>query len=774
MDRRKNKEVYLEDMNRVLRRQFKTFEDASDEDLYHAVTAVSMDRVLEPWKRTTEMYELCQLKQVNEFSMEFLPGRLHGNNLANCGNVETVREILRDRNISLNHIEELEEEPALGNGGLGRLVSCKMESLATQGYHACGYSIKYKKGFFEQRIVNGYQAELPAYWEEDEDARYIKRKEFSQKVVFGGEDNKEIVEAIAYDMPIIGYPMAGREQVKVSTLRLWGTEKDSEITNTLYPDDTTRDGKVLRLKQQYFLTSASVQLIWQQFKKHYKKTEMFPKKVCLHLNDTHPVLVIPELMRILMDEEGFSWDEAWTITTKSCTYTNHTLLAESLETWDIDLFEGLLPRIYEIVHEIDKRFVKHLRTTMSDAEEKVKNMAILYDGKVRMAHLAIIGSFSVNGVAKLHTEIMQKRELIDFNELMGHKFHNVTNGITPRRWLHDSNPWLSQWITEKSGYHNWVTDMDKVKRIERFADDAVSQQEFMSIKHKNKIRLANIIKAQTGIVVDPNAIFDVQVKRIHEYKRQLMNVLRIRCLYQELKENPVFFENFHPMVFIFAGKAHPNYKEAKLIIHEIIKLAEEVNNDAAIKGTIKVVFLENYNVSLAEKIFPASDVSEQISTASKEASGTGNMKFMMNGALTLGTLDGANVEIMDAVGRDNMFIFGATSDEIIRHEKNKDYIPRDIYENDEAIQTAVDRLCPALRNSLIGNDDSQVPADRYFVLLDLKDYVCVTLEMNRIYKNANEWARMTILNVANSGQFSIDRTVREYKEIWGLESIYEN
>lgn len=775
MDRKKIKEKYLDNIETIIRRDFmKRLEEATEEEWYYAIAKVSMGDVTEAWKKTEETYRFCQLKQVNYLTPEALPGRALANNLLHCGTAEVVKEILKERNISFEHLENLEEEPALGNGGLGRLTSCIQESLTTQGYNACAHSLKYKKGLCKQKIVDGRQVEVPDCWDRAAETLLVKRKDYIQTVTFGTGQSEKKVKAVPYDFPIVGFPTHGFEDVRVTALRLWDAENEPEITESLYPSDKTKEGKKLRLKQQYFLASASTQLIVSQFKEQYKDFKHFTKKVALHINDTHPALVIPELMRILMDENGFGWDEAWDITTKCCSYTNHTIMKEAQEVWSIDMFKELLPRVYQIIEEIDKRFVAELRRNHTDAEAKVKSMAILYDGQIRMANMAVIGSYFVNGVAKVHTNILKNKVFKDFNELMGEKFHNITNGVTQRQFLFDANPKLSDWISVKCKTSKWITDMSCVKKLENFADDEKAKDEFFYIKYRNKEKLAREIKKQTGIVVSPSAIFDVQVKRQHEYKRQLMNVLRIRYLYNMLKTDKKFFDSFHPMVFIFAGKAHPDYTEAKLIIHEICQAADEINNDHTIKDKMKVVFLENYNVSLAKMIFPGSDVSEQISTASKEASGTGNMKFMMNGAVTIGTLDGANIEIMEAAGKENMFIFGATSEQIMALEETRTYIASHICIQDEQIKNVVDKLCPELRNSLLYGQSPTVDADRYFVLLDLKDYIRATLQLNETYKDPQKWAHMAITNIANSGVFSVDRTAKEYAKLWGLESIYED
>ena len=775
MDRKKMKDDYLEKIKEIIcRKNLKRLEDASDDEWYSAVAEVAMKDVTKAWRKTEELYRFCDLKQINYLTPEALPGRVLVNNLLNCGSHELLKEILDERNISLEHLENLEEEPALGNGGLGRLTSCTQESLTTQGYNACTHTLKYKKGLSKQRIIDGKQVDFPDYWDKAAESSLVKRKDFIQTVTFGGGENVKRIEAVPYDLPIVGFPTHGYEDVRVTSLRLWEAANEPEITESLYPSDKTTEGKRLRLKQQYFLASASTQLIVAQFKKQYGNFDLFTKKVAIHVNDTHPALAIPELMRILMDENGFGWDEAWEITTKCCSYTNHTIMKEAQEIWSIEMFKKLLPRVYQIIEEINKRFVAKLRNDYLDAEQKVKEMAILYDGQIRMANMAVIGSYFVNGVAKVHTEILKNKVFKEFNEIYEDKIHNITNGVTQRLFLLSANPLLSQWITEKCRTSKWFTQMECVKKLEEIADDKKFQDEFFHIKYLNKVRLAKEIRKKTGIVVDTKAIFDVQVKRQHEYKRQLMNLLGIRYLYDMLKTDEEFLKSFHPMVYIFAGKAHPDYTEAKLIIEEIHKAADEINNDKEIKGKMKIVFLENYNVSLAKIIFPASDVSEQISTASKEASGTGNMKFMMNGAITLGTLDGANIEIMEAVGKENMFIFGATSDQILNLEEKRDYIASHIYSKDERVKRVVDKLCPHLRNTLLYGQSPTVDADRYFVLLDLHDYIRARLEVNKAYKDPSKWAHMAIMNIANSGGFSIDYTVKKYAKIWGLESIYED
>lgn len=792
MEREKRKEEYRIKINHILMtRYFKEPKDATKEELFYVIAQVTLEDIANAWTDTQNLYRQKQLKTLYYFSMEFLPGRILGNNLMNFGLTKVVEELMEEYGVTLNEMEDEESDPGLGNGGLGRLAACFLECISTLGYPACGCGILYKNGLFRQKIVDGQQEELPDQWQKEKYPIKIKRKELEQIVSFRDME----VRAIPHDIPVVGY---GNRVV--NTLRLWDAKPmDSanvstdeyrycnELTNVLYPNDDKTEGKILRLSQQYFFVSASLQQIVKAHFKQYKTFQNFSEKVVFQLNDTHPTLVIPELMRILMHDYLLKWEEAWAIVTKSCAFTNHTIMAEAMEKWDISLFEGHLPDVYRIVEEIHRRFAMEIRTRYPNDEEKVKKMAILYDGQVRMANMAIASAFSVNGVAALHTEILKSRELKAFYEMMPGKFNNKTNGVTQRRFVTYANPELSKWIGKKCGYTLWYLDMEKIKKIEKHAYDSSAQTEFMEIKRKNKEELADYIKKANKITVNPDSIFDTQIKRIHEYKRQFMNILRVMYLYNELKEHPEM--DFYPMTFIFAGKAHASYKRAKQIIRLIHSVANMINHDPEINGKIKVVFLENYCVSLAELIIPGSDVSEQISTASKEASGTGNMKFMMNGALTLGTLDGANVEIRDAVGEENMFLFGMNAEEVMEYEKNGTYISCHICLNNPKIEKVLEQLIDGtyvyrekdgsyhtfadLRNSLIYGSMEHGPADRYFVLKDLPSYIDATLKLNLTYQNQNKWAEMAIMNVANSYIFSADRTIEEYnRDIWHLEPYY--
>ena len=753
-------------------------------------------------------------RHVNYISMEFLIGRLTGNNLLNLGWYQDVQDSLKAYDINLTDLLEEEIDPALGNGGLGRLAACFMDSLATLGYAAYGCGIRYKYGMFKQEIKDGYQVEVPDNWLKDGNPFEIKRSEYRYEVKFGGyvrsyrdektgrdmfvqEDYRSVI-AVPYDLPVIGY---GNNTV--NSLRIWDAEPVNtfnlssfdkgdyqkaveqenlarNIVEVLYPNDNHYAGKELRLKQQYFFVSASVQRAVDQYKKHHDDCRKLYEKVTFQLNDTHPTVAVAELMRILMDEEGLEWDEAWDVTTKTVAYTNHTIMSEALEKWPLELFSRLLPRIYQIVEEINRRFVEEIKTKYPGDQEKIRKMAIIYDGQVKMAHLAICAGYSVNGVAKLHTEILEKQELKDFYEMMPQKFNNKTNGITQRRFLLHGNPLLSAWITDKIG-DAWVTDLPQLKKLLPYVDDEKAQQEFMQIKRKNKVRLAKYIKEHNGIDVDPDSIFDVQVKRLHEYKRQLLNILHVMYLYNQIKEHPEM--SFYPRTFIFGAKASAGYVRAKEIIKLINSVADVVNNDLSINGKLKVVFIEDYRVSNAEWIFAAADVSEQISTASKEASGTGNMKFMLNGAPTLGTMDGANVEIVDEVGIDNAFIFGLSADEVINYEQNGGYNPYDIYNNDPDIHRVVDQLVDGtysngdtemyrdLYNSLLNNQGGS-RADMYFILKDFRSYADAQARAMEAYKDKEKWAKMALKNTACCGKFSADRTIQEYvDDIWHLDHV---
>lgn len=789
----------------------KTLETASTEEIYQAAVFTIRDFISDKWMRTHETYNNDDVKIVYYLSMEFLMGRFYGNALINLGMHKQIQEVFTELGISHNTLEDAEPDPGLGNGGLGRLAACFLDSLSSLQLPAYGCGIRYHYGIFKQRIENGSQVELPDNWLENGDPWGIRRNEYSVEVNFGGtvravlqedgsyrfvQENCQTIVAIPYDYPVIGY-----ENNTVNTLRLWDAEAKNKIdlkffnegnyqkaseedtlaktlTNVLYPADEHYQGKELRLRQQYFFISATVQRVIARFKEKHTDFSLLPEKVAFQLNDTHPTIAVPELMRILVDENNLSWEEAWDITKKVCAYTNHTILSEALEKWPLDLFSRLLPRIYQIVEEINRRFCLELIDTYGNDPQKIRNMAIIADGQIRMAYMAIVGSHSVNGVAALHTEILKHQELRDFYELYPEKFNNKTNGITQRRWLLHANPELADLISEKIG-KEWAKDLPQLEKLAPYADDKAFAARFMQIKKDNKIALAEYIEQTTGIAINPDSIFDIQVKRLHEYKRQLLNILHIISLYNQLKMNPTL--DIVPRTFIFGAKAAAGYHRAKLIIRLINNVAKVVNNDASIGGKIKVVFMENYRVSLAEKMIPAADVSEQISTAGKEASGTGNMKFMLNGALTVGTMDGANVEIFEEVGAENIFIFGMSSDEV-QQKYTTHYDPWSIYNMDQQVRMALTSLVDgtfaedhntfreiydALLNGFNGNR-----ADEYFVLEDFADYARAQAAIDVAYRNQDAWAKMAILNVAKSGKFSSDRTIRQYaEEIWTLPAI---
>ena len=796
-----------------LRRDFgKTLEEAHDYELYYAVSRAAMDYIVEKWYNTKKTYAVKQVKQAYYFSAEFLMGRYLGNNLINLKINEAVKETLEELGVDINKVEDQEFDTGLGNGGLGRLAACFLDSMATCKLPGHGYGLRYKYGMFEQKIENGYQVEYPDDWTRYGDPWSIVRMDRVYEVKFGGQIevhkdevgkeyfkrvNTENVLAVAYDVPVVGY---GNDTI--NTLRLWEARSPEgfdlklfndqtylqasakaveaqDISRVLYPNDTEKDGKLLRLKQQFFFTSASLQDIVRRYKGTYGNDfSKFAEKVAIQLNDTHPVVAIPELMRIFLDSEKLLWDEAWSICKKVFAYTNHTILSEALEKWDIALFQPLLPRIYQIIEEINRRFVEELHQKYPGDLGKIQYMSIIGNGQVRMAWLAIVGSHKVNGVAALHTEILKNSELKDWYDLYPEKFLNKTNGITQRRWLLKANPELSSLITELIG-DGWTTDLYKLKELEKYLDDENVLNRVSEIKLHNKERLANYIKETTGIEVNPHSIFDIQVKRLHEYKRQLLNVLHIMDLYNRLKENPLL--DIEPRTFIFGAKAASGYRRAKSIIKLINTLAERINNDADINGKIKVVFLENYRVSLAEKIFPAADISEQISTASKEASGTGNMKFMLNGALTLGTMDGANVEIVEEAGLENEFIFGLSAAEVEEFQRNGQYNPFDDYNKVEGLKKVVDQLGDGtfdddhkgifreLQTSLLYGVDGSRP-DVYFLLRDFDSYREAQTRIDNAYKNKRDWARKALINIANAGKFSSDRTIMEYaREIWNIE-----
>ena len=808
------KDVFKRDVRNNVKTLFrKEVEEATPQQLFQAVSYAVKEAIIDDWLATQKQYEKDDPKTVYYMSMEFLLGRALGNNLINMTAYKEVKEALEEMGIDLNVIEDQEPDPALGNGGLGRLAACFLDSLATLGYASYGCGIRYRYGMFKQKIRDGYQVEAPDNWLKDGNPFELRRPEYAKEVRFGGnirveydetgkthfvQENYESVMAIPYDYPIVGY---GNHIV--NTLRIWDAEAivdfqlDSfdrgdyhkaveqenlakNIVEVLYPNDNHIAGKELRLKQQYFFVSASIQAAITKFKKKHGDISKLPEKVTFQMNDTHPTVAVAELMRILLDEENLGWNEAWDITTKCCAYTNHTIMAEALEKWPINLFSRLLPRIYQIIQEIDRRFVEQVRAQYPGNEEKVKKMAILMDGQVKMAHLAIVAGYSVNGVAKLHTEILKNQELKDFYQMMPEKFNNKTNGITQRRFLLHGNPLLADWVTEYAG-DGWITDLPKIEKIAKLADDTQAQKEFMEIKYKNKVRLAKYIKEHNGIDVDPNSIFDVQVKRLHEYKRQFMNILHIMYLYDRLKKNPDM--PFYPRTFIFGAKASAGYERAKAIIKLINSVGDVVNNDPTIKGKIKVVFIEDYRVSNAELIFAAADVSEQISTASKEASGTGNMKFMLNGALTLGTMAGANVEIVEEVGKENAFIFGLSADQVIEYENNYTYDPMSYFIHDQDIHNVVMDLISGrysngdtmmfrdLYDSLLTPKNAPRP-DMYFTLADFKSYAAAQERVEDKYRNTSAWARSAILNTAHSGKFTSDRTIQQYvDDIWHLDKI---
>ena len=802
-----DKEKFKKELESNVRMLFRRkLEEATPQQIYQAVAYSVKDDIIDNWIETHKAYEKQDKKMVYYMSMEFLMGRALGNNMINLLCYDDVRETLEELGLDLNLIEDQEPDAALGNGGLGRLAACFLDSLATLGYPAYGCGIRYRYGMFKQKIENGYQVEVPDNWLKYGNPFEIKRDEYAVEVKFGGYVDVEMhngrqkfvqkgyqsVRAVPYDMPIVGY---GNHIV--NTLRIWDAEAINNfnldsfdkgeyqkaveqenlartICEVLYPNDNHMAGKELRLKQQYFFISASVQRAIAKYKETHDDIRKFHEKVTFQLNDTHPTVAVAELMRILVDEEGLEWDEAWEITRKTCAYTNHTIMAEALEKWPIELFSRLLPRVYQIVEEINRRFVIEIQNKYPGDQEKIRKMAILYDGQVRMAHLAIAGSYSVNGVARLHTDILKKRELKDFYEMMPEKFNNKTNGITQRRFLLHGNPLLASWVTDKIG-DDWITNLDHLKHLKVYVDDEKCQQEFMNIKYQNKVRLATYIKEHNGIDVDPRSIFDCQVKRLHEYKRQLMNILHVMYLYNEIKAHPDM--DIVPRTFIFGAKAAAGYYTAKLTIKLINAVADKINNDPSINGKIKVVFIEDYRVSNAELIFAAADVSEQISTASKEASGTGNMKFMLNGALTLGTMDGANVEIVEEVGKENAFIFGLSADQIMEYEKNGNYNPRDVYNNNQDVRQVLTQLVngfyspenPELFRALY---DALLEKDTYFTLLDFDSYKEAHNRIDAAYRDEEHWARTAMLQTASAGKFSSDRTIEEYaKEMWHLEKV---
>ncbi|WP_455539893.1 glycogen/starch/alpha-glucan phosphorylase [Terrisporobacter sp.] len=801
-----NKKRFKEHFRRKMNNLYtQSIEEASNEELFNVLCCVIKDMISSDWEGS----RLYQEKAVFYFSMEFLLGRQLNSNLLNLGFQDTIRQGLKELGVDLDDVVESEPDPALGNGGLGRLAACFLDSMASIGISGHGYGIRYKYGLFEQKFVNNSQVEVPdnwlinsSYpWETVRPNRALLVK-YEGKIDMEEDENGNLkvvhkdyipVMAMPYDIPIIGY-----QNECINTLRIWKSEiptrdfgklsfdaksqpasyEDAlkykyyadEISQTLYPNDSNYAGKLLRLKQEYFFVSAGIQDIFRKCKRYKVKVQDMPNKIAIHINDTHPALCIPEMMRILLDEEGLSWDEAWDITTKVMSYTNHTILSEALERWSENIMKTLLPRMYMIIGEINRRYVNYLRDK-GYSEEKVKRMAIMYDGEIRMANLCIVSSHSVNGVAKLHTKLLKEEVLKDFYEEEQYKFNNKTNGITHRRWLMSSNPELSNLITELIG-DKWIKDTTHLKELEKFVDDEDVLNRLEKIKFNNKVRLANYIEKTNGIKINPNSIFDVQVKRLHAYKRQLMNVLHILYLYHEILDNQDVELDIQPRTFIFGAKAAPGYYLAKCIIKLINCVANLINNDPRVKDKIKVVFIENYGVSLAEKIIPAANVSEQISTTTKEASGTSNMKFMMNGALTLATLDGANVEICEQVGRENMFLFGLSAKQVLDYNKHGGYSAKDLYHSNKLLKRIVDDLVNGFIPDL-GKEGREIYDalitynDEYFVLRDIDEYAEAQQKISDLYKDKIKWNKKSLINIANSGTFSSDRTINEYiEDIW--------
>ncbi len=809
------KETFIKNVKNTVKTLFrKNLAEASQQEIYQAVSFVVKEVIIDQWLATQKTMEETDPKTLYYMSMEFLVGRALGNNLINLTAYNEVKEALEELGLDINVIEDQERDPALGNGGLGRLAACFMESLSTLGYPAYGCGIRYRYGMFRQKIKDGYQVEEPDNWLKDGYPFELRRPEYAYTVKFGGyvraeydqatgktkfiHENYQAVTAIPYDMPIIGY-----NNNVVNTLMIWDAQPvecfklDSfdkgdyykaveqenlarNLVDVLYPNDNHVQGKELRLRQQYFFVSASVQRAIEKFMKNHDDIHDLPKKVTFQMNDTHPTVAVAELMRILLDEYNLEWNDAWNITTKTCAYTNHTIMSEALEKWPIEIFSRLLPRIYQIVEEINRRFILQIQASFPGDQHMVEKMAIVYDGKVKMAHLAIAAGYSVNGVARLHTEILKNQELKEFYQMFPEKFNNKTNGITQRRFLLHANPLLADWISNHIG-NDWITDLSHLEKLAVYVDDEKAQAEFMNIKYQNKLRLAKYIKEHNGIEVNPRSIFDCQTKRLHEYKRQLMNILHVMYLYNEIKEHPDM--EFYPRTFIFGAKAAAGYKNAKLTIKLINNVADVINNDASINGKIKVVFIEDYCVSNAEIITSGADVSEQISTASKEASGTGNMKYMLNGAITIGTMDGANVEMVEEVGEDNIVIFGMSADEVIAHEKARDYDPMQIFNNDPQIRQVLMQLINGfysqndtelfrdLYNSLLNTQCTQY-ADTYFTLADFRSYAEAQKKISEMYADEKSWARKAMLNTAHAGKFSSDRTIQEYvDDIWHLDKM---
>ncbi|MBB5174736.1 glycogen/starch/alpha-glucan phosphorylase [Texcoconibacillus texcoconensis] len=786
-----------------------TVDDCTASDVYYAIASIVKNDLIGDWSKTENETNNKSAKKVCYLSMEFLVGRLIENNLINRGVLNIAKETIQELGFEPEEVFMQEPDAALGNGGLGRLAACFLDSLASLRYPACGYGIRYRYGLFQQRIIQGEQIELPDYWLEQRYPWEERKFEEAVSVHFGGtvrtsthEDGKlqfdyehtDEVLAVPYDIPITGF-----DNEFVNTLRLYSAETPSplgdpvtcedvayyhelghehditQISGYLYPDDSSYEGKRLRLKQQYFLVSASLQNMLRSFKENSQRTlNEFHESFAIQINDTHPSLAIPELMRLLMDQERLSWDEAWKITTQTFAYTNHTTLQEALETWPKEMLESLLPRIYMIIDEINERFCQSLWFDYPELREKIPELAIIADDQVKMAHLALVGSFSVNGVARLHTNILKEQEMKTFYTLFPDRFNNKTNGITHRRWLLQINPSLSSLITDAIG-PKWIHEPQALIQLLRYANDAPFLQQMDEVKRENKRLLSEYIYQETGMTVDENSIFDVHVKRLHEYKRQLLNVFHILHLYNELKENPQL--DVTPRTFIFGAKAAPNYYLAKEIIKFINVVASIINNDPDVRDKLKVIFLENYNVSVAERIIPATDLSEQISTAGKEASGTGNMKMMMNGAVTIGTLDGANIEIRDLVGDENIFIFGLRAEEVQAYHNNGGYMARDLYNTDPRIKRILDQM----HNGTFGREERAFKDlyynllyhnDPYFVLKDFDAYIETHELVERAYRNRGEWTQMNVANIAYSGKFSSDRTIQEYaSQIWKLKPL---
>jgi len=797
------KNQFREDyLKKLTAKSGRTIEEASRWDQYHALASLVREYATDDWIDTNNRYDDKTAKQVFYFSIEFLTGKFLMNNLINSGLKIIAEEVLDELGIDLEDVASIEKDQGLGNGGLGRLAACFLDSMAALSIPGHGCGIRYNYGLFEQKIINGYQVEFPDRWLNNRNVWEVKKADKSVEVHYYGEvklkDGKYYLEhttpvlAVPYDTPVVGY-----KNGTVNTLRLWSAQainKDFDystfsrgeymdafkkkydvesITQVLYPNDSYDEGKILRLKQEYFFVSAGIQGIIRSFRKLNKPMDRLYDFISIHINDTHPSMAIPELMRILMDDEGFGWDEAWSIVSKTCSYTNHTILSEALERWPVEMFAKLLPRIHMIIEEINKRFCLDLFEIYHKTQEQVNKMAIIGSGEIRMAHLAIVGSHSINGVARLHTEILKNKELKDFYDIMPSKFNNKTNGITHRRWLINSNPKLSKVITKYIGDY-WISDPQRLRELMNYIDDEEFKAEIDSVKQKNKEALAAYILEHNDIVVNPMSIFDVHAKRLHEYKRQTLNILHIMYLYNRLLKNPD--EDFVPRTFIFAAKAAPSYYMAKQTIKLINTVADVVNDDTRIKDKIKVVFLENYSVSLAEILIPAADVSEQISTTTKEASGTGNMKFMMNGAVTIATLDGANVEIHEQVGDDNIVLFGLTEEEVYELYDKHEYKTNHIIENDDRIKEVLEQLT----NGFLGIDseefqiiyDSVVYNDEYFVLKDFDSYAKAQERIGEYYSDEALWLKMVITNIAHSGVFSSDKTIQEYASgIWEVDRV---